>query len=109
MVGGHLLNDAAGNTLIPDEKTAISQVKNALRKHLNIATEDLDAGLWVYTVAKDCLPRFSVGYQDLAESIEEEVIKDYNGQVSFGGMAFARGPGVPDVVTDSMLDAIKLK
>lgn len=109
MVGGHLLNDAAGNTLIPDEKTAISQVKNALRKHLNISTEDLDAGLWVYTVAKDCLPRFSVGYQDLAESIEEEVIKDYNGQVSFGGMAFARGPGVPDVVTDSMLDAIKLK
>lgn len=109
MMGGHLLNDASGNPVIPDEKTTISLVKKALRKHLNIASEDLEAGLWVCTVAKDCLPRFSVGYLDLANSIETEVVKDYNGQVSLGGMGFSRGPGVPDVVTDSMLDAIKLK
>lgn len=109
MIGGHLLNDASGSPVIPDEKTTIFLVKKALRKHLNISSEDLEAGLWVYTVAKDCLPRFSVGYLDLADSIEKEVLKDYNGQVSFGGMGFSGGPGVPNVVTDSMLDAIKLK
>lgn len=109
MVGGHLLNDAQGNSVIPNKETVIDQVKNALKKHLNVSDRDLNDGLWICTVANDGLPRFSVGYNELASEIENQVIKKYNGNVSFGGMAFSKGPGIPDVVVDLMLDAIKLK
>lgn len=109
MLGGHLLNNSSGVPVIPDESSAITQVKKAFIKHLAISDGDLDAGLWVYTVAKDCLPRFNVGYTDLVGSIERQIIKQYKGNVSLGGMGFSRGPGVPDVVTDAMMDAIKLK
>lgn len=109
MVGGHLFNDNNGNPIIPDKNEAIGQVKKALKKHLNLSEDDLNAGMWVYTMAKDCLPRFSVGYQELAKDIEQYTLDCYDKRVSFGGMAFSRGPGVPDVVTDAMTDAIKLK
>ncbi|KAK5959685.1 oxygen-dependent protoporphyrinogen oxidase PWA37_003049 [Arxiozyma heterogenica] len=109
MVGGHLLNDLQGNPIVPDKNTVIDQVKNALKKHLHVSDKDLNDGLWVYTAANDCLPRFNVGFNELADEIENQVIKQYNGNVSFGGMAFSKGPGIPDVVVDSMLDAIKLK
>lgn len=109
MVGGHLLNDLQGNPIIPDKNTVIDQVKNALKKHLHVSDKDLNDGLWVYTAANDCLPRFNVGFNELVDEIENQVIKQYSGNVSFGGMAFSKGPGIPDVVVDSMLDAIKLK
>lgn len=109
MVGGHLLNDSQGNPIIPNKETVIDQVKKALKKHLNVSDKDLNDGLWVYTAANNCLPRFSVGYNELTDEIEKQVIKQYSGNISFGGMAFSKGPGIPDVVVDSMLDAIKLK
>ncbi|SMN19979.1 similar to Saccharomyces cerevisiae YER014W HEM14 Protoporphyrinogen oxidase [Maudiozyma saulgeensis] len=109
MVGGSLYNDANGKQHIPNEEQTIENVKSALQKHLGTSREDLDAGQWVYTVAKDCLPQFKIGYNDLTKSIEEDVINDYSSKVSLGGMGFSKGPGIPDVVADALIDATKLQ
>ena len=110
MVGGSMFNDANGiQQNIPTEQEAINNVKSALQKHLGAAQTDLDAGQWIYTVAQDCLPQFKVGYDDLIKDIEKDVINDYSSRVSLGGMGFSKGPGLPDVVTDALVDATKLQ
>ncbi|KAG0660158.1 oxygen-dependent protoporphyrinogen oxidase [Maudiozyma exigua] len=110
MVGGSMFNDSNGiQHDIPNEQEAISNVKSALQKHLGASKVDLDAGQWIYTVAQDCLPQFKVGYNDLIKDIEKDIINDYSSRVSIGGMGFSKGPGLPDVVTDALVDATKLQ
>lgn len=109
MVGGHLFNDADGKQQVPNEQDTIRCVKDALKKHLGATEEDLNDGQWIYTVAKDCLPQFEVGYNELARSIEQDILIDYFSKVSLGGMGFSKGPGIPDVVSDAFRDAVKLK
>ncbi|CAB4254061.1 similar to Saccharomyces cerevisiae YER014W HEM14 Protoporphyrinogen oxidase [Maudiozyma barnettii] len=109
MVGGSMYNDAEGKQNIANEQQTILNVKSALQKHLGASKEDLDAGQWIYTVAKDCLPQFKIGYNNLIKSIEQDVINDYSSKVSLGGMGFSKSPGIPDVVTDALIDATKLQ
>ncbi|CCC70275.1 hypothetical protein NCAS_0E02050 [Naumovozyma castellii] len=108
MVGGHLLNKD-GKQTIPAEDECISQVKDALNRHMKISREDLDDGLWVYTVAEKCFPHYFVGYNEWQARVEKEFLDRYDGKVSLGGMGFAKGPGVPDVVVDGFQDALKMK
>lgn len=108
MVGGELFNDPSGKQVVPGETETIANVKSALMKHLGASKSDLDAGQWVFTVARDCLPQFTVGYNSLAQSIEQDVLNEYGSRVSLGGMGFSKGPGIPDVVSDAFIDAVKL-
>ncbi|CCF59308.1 hypothetical protein KAFR_0G02770 [Kazachstania africana CBS 2517] len=110
MLGGHLLNDVDGKAQIPeDPQKVIERVKDALQRHIkNITREDLNRGLWQYTVAEDCLPRFNVGYDALAQEIEREVLTRFHGNVSLGGMGFSTGPGIPDVIVDGFKDSVEL-
>lgn len=108
MVGGSLYNDAEGNPTIPSEAETIARVKRALSRHLGASPTDLDGAQWLHTVARDCLPRFVPGYGAQAAEIERAVLGDYAQGVSLGGMGFARGPGIPDVVSDAFTDAMKL-
>lgn len=109
MVGGYLFNDNNGKAIIPDNEEAIRQVKNALQRHIGAGREDLDAGLWQCTLAKDCLPRFSVGFTEWESKMEQELKTQFSDKVSMGGMGFAISPGIPDVVADSFMDAAKLR
>ncbi|CCD25178.1 oxygen-dependent protoporphyrinogen oxidase NDAI_0E03610 [Naumovozyma dairenensis CBS 421] len=108
MVGGHLLNEN-GKTKIPAEATCLADVKSALETHLNVSREDLDNGLWVYTVAKECFPHYFIGYKDWQNKLEKTLLTTYDNKISLGGMGFAKGPGVPDVIVDGLQDALKLK
>ncbi|GMM56255.1 oxygen-dependent protoporphyrinogen oxidase [Maudiozyma humilis] len=108
MVGGSLYNDAEGHPTIPSEAETIARVKRALSRHLGASPTDLDGAQWLHTVARDCLPQFVPGYGAQAAEIERAVLADYAQGVSLGGMGFARGPGIPDVVSDAFTDAMKL-
>lgn len=107
MLGGHYLNSQPSDA-VPSRELTIRAVKDALNLQLGIPFPDLDAGLWAFTVADRCLPRFSIGYDAWQSSVEHELYKTYKGAVSLGGMGFAKGPGVPDVISDGLEDAMKL-
>lgn len=57
---------------------------------------------------KTVYPIFFVGYNDWQNQFESEIQQTYKGRLSLGGMGFSKGPGVPDVVTDSFQDVLKL-
>lgn len=107
MLGGHYLSRGSERN-VPSKEVTIRSVKDALNTHLGISQEALDKGMWAFTVAERCLPRFQVGYDQWQSSVEQEVIDSYAGAISIGGMGFARGPGVPDVISDGLEDALKL-
>lgn len=105
MLGGHYLNQ---DTNAQTKDITIRAAKYALQNHLGISMEDLEAGTWKFVAAKDCLPHFFVGYNDWQNQFESEIQQTYKGRLSLGGMGFSKGPGVPDVVTDSFQDVLKL-
>lgn len=107
MLGGHFLQDGSTDS-IPSKSLIIRAVKHALQDHLDIDENDLNKAHWEVTVAKDCLPQFKVGYDEWLKRVEERFAQLYKDEVSLGGMAFSKGPGVPDVVCNGFEDALKL-
>lgn len=105
MLGGHYLKE---NQAAPTANTTISAVKYALHNHLGISQEHLNNGTWKFIEAKDCLPHFFIGFPQWKQQVEQQVQSKFAGNVSLGGMAFAKGPGVPDVVTDSFIDVYNM-
>ncbi|CCE62584.1 hypothetical protein TPHA_0C04340 [Tetrapisispora phaffii CBS 4417] len=109
MMGGHYLEKKNyTETQINDSQYWISNAKDCLSKHLGIDKQDLDNGHFEFTVAKNGIPQYFVGYMEWANDFEKLISDTYNNKVSLGGMGFSRGPGVPDVVVDSLDNAIKL-
>lgn len=105
MLGGHYLKE---RHTAPTANTVISAAKYSLRNHLGISQEHLDNGTWKFVAAQNCLPQFFIGYPQWKQQVEQEVLNKFAGHLSLGGMGFAKGPGVPDVVTDSFLGAHKM-
>lgn len=108
MIGGYLFNNPDGIPVVPSKETIIKDTKEILKRHLNIPEEELERGIWQYTVANNSIPHYGLNYLQWAEKMENELKTNYQDKMSIGGMAFARSPGVPDVVVDAMMDAIKL-
>ncbi|CCH63163.1 hypothetical protein TBLA_0J01690 [Henningerozyma blattae CBS 6284] len=89
MVGGHYLNKG----LHLDLHKCLGHVSNHLGVDLaayNPVTQNL--------LARDGIPVFDVGFDKKAARVVEECTRLYAGHVTLGGVGFARGPGVPDVV-----------
>ncbi|SCU80177.1 LADA_0B05490g1_1 [Lachancea dasiensis] len=107
MVGGHYLNHGQEKK-IQDSSYYTEQVKKALMRHLSIPEAELECGEWQVTFARDCLPQFFVGYDKWMAQTSADLAKKYEGAISLGGMAFSKGPGVPDVVMDGFEDAQSL-
>ncbi|CUS21910.1 LAQU0S04e03620g1_1 [Lachancea quebecensis] len=107
MLEGHYLN-GEGLAGLKDNSFYINSVKRALSRHMAISQEALNRGIWQVTPAKECLPQFFVGYDDWLAQLREQFVENYGSHVSLGGMAFGKGPGVPDVVMDGFEDAAKL-
>ena len=92
----------------PPNSVYIEQVKQALSRHLSLPYAKFDCGLWQVTAANECLPQSFVNYDQWLAKTERQFAKDYGSHVSLGGMAFSKGPGVPDVVMDGFEDALRL-
>ncbi|SCU79005.1 LAMI_0A06920g1_1 [Lachancea mirantina] len=107
MLGGHWLN-GLGEHNVPSDSVVKKAVKTVLSNHLHIQKQDLDKGLWQVTVAKECLPQFHVGYDKWLAHIKSKLAESYGPNLSLGGMAFSKGPGVPDVFQDGFQDALAL-
>ena len=107
MLGGHYLNKLKVASA-PPNSVYIEQVKQALSRHLSLPYAKFDCGLWQVTAANECLPQSFVNYDQWLAKTERQFAKDYGSHVSLGGMAFSKGPGVPDVVMDGFEDALRL-
>lgn len=107
MLEGHYLNEE-GLAGLKEGSFYVGSVKCALSRHMGIPEEALNRGIWQVTPAKECLPQFFVGYDDWLAQLSKRFVENYGSHVSLGGMAFGKGPGVPDVVMDGFEDAAKL-
>ncbi|CEP60355.1 oxygen-dependent protoporphyrinogen oxidase LALA0_S01e08834g [Lachancea lanzarotensis] len=101
MVGGHYLSKHS----LREESYYVEQVKSALLRHLKISQDQLDRGYWEVTMATDCLPQFFVNYNRWVAETKTKFAQNFGPRLSLGGMAFSKGPGVPDVVMDGFQDA----
>ncbi|KAK6200305.1 mitochondrial protoporphyrinogen oxidase [Scheffersomyces amazonensis] len=121
MMGGHYYN----NKTIPSSGVNIRIVKDILTDFLNIdlshknliirdeaAIESKQVGeleendiLISYNLHQDCIPQYNVGYEQLKQTMLDEFA---NTKLSFGGMAFGTGVGVPDCVVDSLQASLQL-
>lgn len=121
MMGGHYYN--CWN--IPSNKLNLKIVRDVLQEKLkvdlskyNIKVIDEGQELEVdsiepndivisYSLHKDCIPQYNLGYQEL-KARALDVLEKNNYKLSFGGTVFAEGLGVPDCVSNSFTDAVKL-
>ncbi|KAG5421259.1 HEM14 [Candida metapsilosis] len=121
MMGGHYYN----HWNIPSNKLNIKIVKDVLQEKLNvdlskynirvieegqelevdsIGSDDI---MISYNLHKECIPQYNLGYQELKATVLDILEKNHY-KLSFGGTVFAEGLGVPDCVSNSFTDAIKL-
>lgn len=107
MLGGYMFNNQ-DTTVIPSHSEMKQSVYKILQNHLGFEMSDISEGHLEITVAKNALPQYKVGYDNWQQKVEEAFISDYKGKISLGGMGFASGPGVPDVIIDSMKDAVSM-
>ncbi|EDO17347.1 hypothetical protein Kpol_1062p59 [Vanderwaltozyma polyspora DSM 70294] len=107
MLGGHYIENLSENK-INDSKYWINTSKSLLTRHLNVSKTDLENGHWEFTVAKNGLPRFFVNYTEWSNNLKSLISSKYGDKVTMGGMGFAKGPGVPDVIMKSLHDSIAL-
>lgn len=107
MLGGPLIKDLNSDSLMNKEKTII-ECQRILEKILKLNENDIKDGEWDYSIAKDSLPQYFVGYKEWEKQIEFEFSKKFNNQISLGGMAFARSPGLSDLLIENCQESVKL-
>lgn len=121
MMGGHYYN----NWNIPSNKLNLKIVKDVLQEKLNVdlskyTVKIIDEGeelkvdsigpndiIISYSLHKDCIPQYNLGYQELKTKVLDRLKKEHF-KLSFGGTVFAEGIGVPDCISNSFTDAVKL-
>ncbi|KAI5968656.1 HEM14 [Candida margitis] len=121
MMGGHYYS----NWNIPSNKLNLKIVKDVLQEKLNVnlskyrvkvveESQDLKVDsiepndiIISYSLHQDCIPQYNLGYQELKSKVLDILEKEHY-KLSFGGTVFAEGVGVPDCVSNSFADAVKL-
>lgn len=113
--GSYLFNDP--NFIKPSNSKLKQMIMNILENELNIDLNSLkikggNSKLHNDIVIEnsevlECIPQYEIGYNELKEKVWEEV-NAHNLKISFGGMSFGDGVGVPDCVYNALKDAIKL-
>lgn len=120
MMGGHFFGDG-----IPSNSVNLRAVKKSLHQYLGIDVDkrkvllrdeaketnhkvvlDGDDILISYSVHKDCIPQYNVGYEETKKRTQK-LLQDYHGTISLGGMCFGRGIGVPDCVSNALDEALE--
>lgn len=103
MLGGAKYDNVAK---LPSDDDIRAIVKRKMDEVLDVNLGD-DAKIEVGCV-KNAIPQYNVGYLDLKSKAWKLAENEFNGKLSFGGMTFADGVGVPDCVMNSFKDALKL-
>ncbi|VEU23370.1 DEKNAAC104703 [Brettanomyces naardenensis] len=102
MLGGYMYDNE-------NEFPTSTEIKNIVENTFNniIKSPISDYHIEVGS-ARDAIPQYNVGYLDLKDQAWKLSKSQFNGALSFGGMTFADGVGVPDCVMSSFKDATKL-
>ncbi|QPG76202.1 hypothetical protein FOA43_003588 [Brettanomyces nanus] len=102
MLGGHMYD---GIKTFPKEHEIKKIVEDTFGSILHTPLSDyqLEVGL-----IENAIPQYNVGYLDLKAQAWKLADSEFHGALSFGGMTFADGVGVPDCVMSSFKDAVKL-
>lgn len=103
MIGGAKYDKVAK---LPSENEIKQIVLRKMDEVLGVNLGD-DARIEVGFV-KNAIPQYNVGYLDLKAKAWKLAENEFNGNLSFGGMTFADGVGVPDCVMSSFKDALRL-
>lgn len=118
MLGGHFYN----NSGIPSTRINLKIVRDILETKLGVNLDGVkliiqepsdsktvsvkdDEILISYVLHENCIPQYNTGYQAISNKVKELS----NTKLSFGGMAFGKGVGVPDCIQNALEDAIKHK
>ncbi|ONH68626.1 Protoporphyrinogen oxidase [Cyberlindnera fabianii] len=103
MMGGHFWSESGRPTdLEKTTKDALLEVE----KHLGVKFSDdcyID-----HSYIPQCLPQYHVGYESLKKQFGDAVKEEFNGKLTFGGMSFGDGAGVPDCVSNAYKNAVAL-
>jgi oxygen-dependent protoporphyrinogen oxidase len=91
MMGGHWWNGWEG---YPDSAEGAEMAKAVVRRHLNI-TEEPD--ICNVTLNKDCIPQYTVGYEERLRELANSMQDEYNGRVRVVGSQY-NGVGVNDCI-----------
>jgi oxygen-dependent protoporphyrinogen oxidase len=100
MTGGHFLIHPPSDI----DKMTQESIR-AVESHLGVSLQDAHVES---EYIQDCLPQFHVGYDDLKQSFHHSLEKEFSGLLSYGGMAFSNGCGVPDCVSHSYKSVLEL-
>ncbi|KAA8624360.1 protoporphyrinogen oxidase [Pyrenophora tritici-repentis] len=102
MMGGHWWD---GWESYPTEEEGLDMAKSLLARHLNITDEPT---AHYVNLAKDCIPQYTLGYQDRLAGFAERMSGEFGGRVRFVGSQF-NGVGVNDCVAGAWSVARELK
>lgn len=103
MLGGAKYGDG---TNLPTDNAVKEIVKRKLGDVFGI--ESFDNYQIEIGSVHDAIPQLNVGYNDLKSKAWDLANNKYQSKLSFGGMTFGDGIGVPDCVMSSFKDALKL-
>ena len=89
MLGGHYWD---GWDSYPTEEEGLQMAKSLLKRHLNITEEPAASAV---NLAKNCIPQYTVGYEDKLKNIHAELLDRFSGRLRVAGN-WIRGVGVND-------------
>lgn len=91
MLGGHYWD---GWTGFPTEEEGLQMAKSILKRHLNISEEPAAHSI---NLQRDCIPQYTVGYEDRLKRVHNELLSEYSGRVRVAGN-WIKGVGVNDCI-----------
>ena len=91
MMGGHWWD---GWESYPTEEEGLEMAKSMLARHLNITDEPT---AHFVNLAKDCIPQYTLGYQDRLAKFAEKKSEEFKGRLRFVGSQ-VNGVGVNDCI-----------
>jgi oxygen-dependent protoporphyrinogen oxidase len=91
MLGGHWWDGWEG---LPDSEEGKEMALSVLRRHLGIQVEP---DLCHVTLNRNCIPQYTVGYEDRLASLGTQLQNDFNGRLRVVGSQY-NGVGVNDCV-----------
>lgn len=121
MMGGHYYNKLG----VPSDALKTKAVKTILSSilHIDLSKHNLvfqdpvhttkrpiaDNDIVVScTMRQNAIPQYNTGYAAQMHAATEILEHEFNSHLSFGGMAFGNGIGVPDCVLNALTGALKL-
>lgn len=102
MMGGHWWD---GWQSYPTEEEGLEMAKSMLARHLNITDEPT---AHFVNLAKDCIPQYTLGYQDRLAQFADKKSDEFKGRLRFVGSQF-NGVGVNDCILGAWQVASEMK